>query len=231
MPVRLTNLELDLLRKLVNGEAVSLSSQLRLRLEMAGVLRDGAAGIVVTTAGRRLAEQKPVEVAADSPAPGRTRPGPEGRARWPRPATAFSAPIGFLTAIDGAATRRRRARRPRAIRPAGAASRGRGDGAALMQDRCGAGKEQHGPAGRADIGARCLAEDRPRRPAEGGAGHTQHAQPRRQGRDHGDAPDEAQIDPVQPEVIDQELGRRRDDLPAGRVEGRAQVEIGDFPSR
>ena len=50
MPVKLTNLELDLLRKLVNGEAVSLSSQLRLRLEMAGVLRDGAAGIVVTDA-------------------------------------------------------------------------------------------------------------------------------------------------------------------------------------
>ena len=82
MPVKLTNLELELLRKLVNGEAVSLSSQLRLRLEMAGVLRDGAAGIVVTTAGRRLAEQKPVEVAADSPAP---RPGPkvarDGRGR------------------------------------------------------------------------------------------------------------------------------------------------------
>ena len=70
MPATLTNLELDLLRKLVNGEAVSLSYQLRLRLEMAGVLRDGAAGIVVTDAGRRLAEQKPVEVAADSPDPG-----------------------------------------------------------------------------------------------------------------------------------------------------------------
>ena len=69
MPVRLTNLELDLLRKLVNGEAVSLSSQLRLRLEMAGVLRDGAAGMVVTAAGRRLASQKPVEVAADRPSP------------------------------------------------------------------------------------------------------------------------------------------------------------------
>jgi hypothetical protein len=84
MPARLTNPELDLLRKLVNGEAVSLSSQLRLRLEMAGVLRDGAAGIVVTTAGRRLAEQKPVEVAADSPAPG-PGPGPkvarDGRGR------------------------------------------------------------------------------------------------------------------------------------------------------
>ena len=69
MRARLTNLELDLLRKLVNGEAASLSSQLRLRLEMAGVLRDGAAGIVVTATGRRLAAQKPVEVAAVSPAP------------------------------------------------------------------------------------------------------------------------------------------------------------------
>jgi hypothetical protein len=69
MPVRLTNLELDLLRKLVNGEAVALSSQLRLRLEMAGVLRDGASGIVVTDAGRRLAGHKPVEVAVSSPGP------------------------------------------------------------------------------------------------------------------------------------------------------------------
>jgi hypothetical protein len=69
VPVKLTNLELELLRKLVNGEAVSLSSQLRLRLEMAGVLRDGASGIVVTDAGRHLAGQKPVEVAADSPGP------------------------------------------------------------------------------------------------------------------------------------------------------------------
>jgi hypothetical protein len=72
MPVRLTNLEVDLLRKLVNGEAVSLSSQLRLRLEMAGVLRDGAAGIVLTAAGRRLAAQKPAEIAAGSAVPAPT---------------------------------------------------------------------------------------------------------------------------------------------------------------
>ena len=65
----LTNLELDILRKLVNGEAVSLSSQLRLRLEMAGVLRDGARGIVLTEAGKRLALQRPADVAAGSPAP------------------------------------------------------------------------------------------------------------------------------------------------------------------
>ena len=66
----LSTLELDILRKLVNGEAVSLSSHLRLRLEMAGVLRDGARGIVVTDAGRRLARQRPADVAASSPAPG-----------------------------------------------------------------------------------------------------------------------------------------------------------------
>ena len=42
MPPNLSNLELDILRKLVNGEAVSLSSQLRLRLELAGAIRDGA---------------------------------------------------------------------------------------------------------------------------------------------------------------------------------------------
>jgi hypothetical protein len=68
MPVKLTHLELDLLRKLVNGEAVSLSSQLRLRLEMAGVLRDGARGIVVTDAGRRLAQQGAADVPVSHPA-------------------------------------------------------------------------------------------------------------------------------------------------------------------
>ena len=54
----LSTLELDVLRKLVNGEAVSLSSQLRLRLELLGVIRDGARGIVVTPAGRQLAGEK-----------------------------------------------------------------------------------------------------------------------------------------------------------------------------
>ena len=59
---------MGILRKLVNGEAVSLSSQLRLRLEMAGVLRDGARGIVVTDAGRRLAQQGAADVPVGSPA-------------------------------------------------------------------------------------------------------------------------------------------------------------------
>jgi hypothetical protein len=65
----LTHLELDILRKLVNGEAVSVSSHLRLRLEMAGVLRDRARGIVVTDAGKRLVYQRPAGVAASGPAP------------------------------------------------------------------------------------------------------------------------------------------------------------------
>jgi hypothetical protein len=69
MVPKLSNLELDVLRKLVNGETVALSSQLRLRLELSGVIRDGARGIVLTTAGRQLARQKPATVTADSSVP------------------------------------------------------------------------------------------------------------------------------------------------------------------
>ena len=71
MAPTLTSRDLDILRKLMNGEAASLSSHLRLRLEMAGVLRDGARGIVLTDAGRRLARQGPTDVAAGSRAPAR----------------------------------------------------------------------------------------------------------------------------------------------------------------
>src|SRR4030095_15658516 len=105
MAPTLTYLELDILRKLVNGEAVSLSSHLRLRLEMAGVLRDGARGIVVTDAGRRLAQQRPG---------GGGRP-PRRRVR----ATAFPPQVHFLTI---APTPRRQAGPARASRPARAAS-------------------------------------------------------------------------------------------------------------
>ena len=66
----LSTLELDILRKLVNGEAVSLSSQLRIRLELAGAIREGARGITVTEMGKRLARQEPAIVAADGPPPG-----------------------------------------------------------------------------------------------------------------------------------------------------------------
>jgi hypothetical protein len=43
-----------------------LSSHLRLRLEMAGVIRDSANGIVVTEQGKRLARQQPAVAAAGS---------------------------------------------------------------------------------------------------------------------------------------------------------------------
>ena len=69
MVPNLSNLELEILRKLVNGEAVSLSSQLRLRLELVGALREGAQGIAVTEVGKSLARRKTVEAPASSPAP------------------------------------------------------------------------------------------------------------------------------------------------------------------
>jgi hypothetical protein len=68
MAPTLSTLELEILVKLVNGESVSLSSRHRLRLELAGVIREGAQGIVVTADGRRLAHKKPSS-ATDSPPP------------------------------------------------------------------------------------------------------------------------------------------------------------------
>jgi hypothetical protein len=65
MATILSHLELDVLRKLISGESVFVSSQQRLRLELAGVIREQAQGIVVTADGRRLASQKP-----EAPAPG-----------------------------------------------------------------------------------------------------------------------------------------------------------------
>ena len=64
MAPSISALELEILCKLVNGEAVSLSSRHRLRLELAGVIREGAQGIVVTADERRLASQKPVDSTA-----------------------------------------------------------------------------------------------------------------------------------------------------------------------
>lgn len=64
MQVKLSDLEIELLRKLVNGETVSISSQQRVRLEFAGMIREGAKGIVVTPKGRSLAREKPAEATA-----------------------------------------------------------------------------------------------------------------------------------------------------------------------
>jgi hypothetical protein len=81
MAPTLSPLEIDILRKLVNGETVTLSSQLRLRLEMAGVLRDKARGIVVTDAGRRLVLQKPADAADSGPASDDARVARDSRGR------------------------------------------------------------------------------------------------------------------------------------------------------
>jgi ribosomal protein S19E (S16A) len=64
MQLKLSDLEIEILRKLVNGEAVSISSQLRVRLELAGMIKEGPKGIVVTPIGRSLARAKPAEATA-----------------------------------------------------------------------------------------------------------------------------------------------------------------------
>jgi hypothetical protein len=68
--IKLNDLEIELLRKLVNGEAVSISSQQRVRLELAGAIREGPNGIAVTLTGRRLASEKPPEATATDAALG-----------------------------------------------------------------------------------------------------------------------------------------------------------------
>lgn len=68
MRLKLSELELEILRKLVNGETVLVSSQQRVRLELAGMIREGAAGIAVTLAGKNLARQEPDSAPANEPA-------------------------------------------------------------------------------------------------------------------------------------------------------------------
>lgn len=69
MVPKLSDFDLDILRKLANGEAVSLSSHLRLRLELAGLIRDGARGIALTEKGRRRASERPRRLASEIAAP------------------------------------------------------------------------------------------------------------------------------------------------------------------
>ena len=66
MQLTLSDLELVILRKLINGEKVSVSSQQRIRLELAGMIREGADGIVVTLTGRSLARENASDATADS---------------------------------------------------------------------------------------------------------------------------------------------------------------------
>jgi hypothetical protein len=77
---KLGELELEILRKLLNGETVTVPSSQRVRLELAGVLRETAQGIVVTAQGRDLAHQRTVDsVAGDAPGSARVRRDGRGR--------------------------------------------------------------------------------------------------------------------------------------------------------
>ena len=69
MQLKLSDLEVEILTKLVNGEAVSISSQQRVRLELAGMIREGANGIAVTLTGRSLAREKPADESGGDGAP------------------------------------------------------------------------------------------------------------------------------------------------------------------
>jgi hypothetical protein len=52
----------------IHGEAVSISSQQRIRLELAGMIRERPVGIVVTLTGRSLARGKRAGASASEPA-------------------------------------------------------------------------------------------------------------------------------------------------------------------
>jgi hypothetical protein len=69
MQLKLSDLEIELLRKLVNGETVSISSQQRVRLELAGMIREGAKGILVTDTGRSLLRERPPDVTTSGATP------------------------------------------------------------------------------------------------------------------------------------------------------------------
>jgi hypothetical protein len=58
MQLKLSALEIELLRKLVNGEAVAVSSRQRVRLELAGMIREGRRRIALTLTGRSFAREK-----------------------------------------------------------------------------------------------------------------------------------------------------------------------------
>jgi hypothetical protein len=66
MATTLRDWEHEVLFKLVNGQFVALSSNQRVRQELAGAIRDGAQGIVVTAEGRRLARRRPASDAHGS---------------------------------------------------------------------------------------------------------------------------------------------------------------------
>jgi hypothetical protein len=70
MSPKLSDLEAELLRKVLNGEAFTMPSYQRVRLELLGFIRDGASGLVVTPEGKRLAATSHKhEPSEDAPTP------------------------------------------------------------------------------------------------------------------------------------------------------------------
>jgi hypothetical protein len=69
MQLKLSDQEIELLRKLVNGEAVSVSSKQRVRLELAGMIREGRQGIALTLTGRSFAREKHADTTVSVTAP------------------------------------------------------------------------------------------------------------------------------------------------------------------
>lgn len=67
MSPKLSVLEIELLRKVLNGEAFTMPSHQRVRLELLGVIRDSAAGVIVTSEGQRLAKASPGNVFEEAP--------------------------------------------------------------------------------------------------------------------------------------------------------------------
>jgi hypothetical protein len=59
MQLKVSDLEIEILRKLINGGS-PFPSQQRVRLELAGMIREGRQGIAVTLTGRSLARERHV---------------------------------------------------------------------------------------------------------------------------------------------------------------------------
>jgi hypothetical protein len=77
----LSDLEVELLRKVLNGEAFTMPSYQRVRLELLGVIHDRPSGIVVTPEGRRHATASPRDELSEEAQTPKETLSRDGRAR------------------------------------------------------------------------------------------------------------------------------------------------------
>src|SRR4030095_8966335 len=94
MQLKLSDLEIELLRKLVNGEAVSISSPQRGRLELAGVIGEGGKGYRGDADWSRARSRKTGRGNRQ-----RLSTRGQGLARWSRSANALSAQVRLLAPV------------------------------------------------------------------------------------------------------------------------------------